>query len=132
MLGEDIGLGRGAAMKLLSQERAAYALGRVRDVGGDAEYARLCRDLPVMLLQNGLGQSLAFLRSKDGNAHKALYADISGWLIHERRIYAEGDLIEAVMEGGRDEYIAAQEEALELSGWLKRFADALIIGRDEL
>jgi CRISPR-associated protein Cmr5 len=119
-------------MKLLSQERAAYALGRVRDVGGDAEYARLCRDLPVMLLQNGLGQSLAFLRSKDGNAHKALYADISGWLIHERRIYAEGDLIEAVMEGGRDEYIAAQEEALELSGWLKRFADALIIGRDEL
>jgi len=119
-------------MKLLSQERAAYALGRVRDVGGDAEYARLCRDLPVMLLQNGLGQSLAFLRSKDGNAHKALYADISGWLIHERRIYGEGDLSEAVMEGGRDEYIAAQEEALELSGWLKRFADALIIGRDEL
>lgn len=120
-------------MKLLSQERAAYALGRVRDVRGDeAEYAKLCRDLPVMLLQNGLGQSLAFLRSKDGNAHKALYADISGWLIHERRIYAGGDdLIEAVMEGGRDEYMQAHEEALELSGWLKRFADALIIGRDE-
>ncbi len=113
-------------MKLLSQERAAYALGRVQAVGKDHDYARLCRDLPVMLLQNGLGQSLAFLRSKNENAQGALYADISGWLIRERRIYDGDDLIEAVMEGGRNEYMAAQEEALELSGWLKRFADATI------
>ncbi|MGH3085947.1 MAG: type III-B CRISPR module-associated protein Cmr5 [Rubrobacteraceae bacterium] len=114
-------------MKLLSQKRAAYALGRVQAVGKEGhDYARLCRDLPAMLLQNGLGQSLAFLISKNENAHAALYADISGWLIHERRIYAGGDLIKAVMEGGRNEYMAAQEEALELSGWLKRFADATI------
>lgn len=131
MLGEALGLERGDEMKLLSQERAAYAIECVRGVGEDHDYARLCRSLPVMLLQNGLGQSLAFLRSKDGDAHKALYKDISEWLIGKRRIYAGGGLIEAVMEGGRDEYMEAQEEALELSGWLKRFADALI-ERDEL
>lgn len=116
-------------MRLLSQRRAAYALGRVQEAGKDHEYARLCRDLPTMFLQNGLGQSLAFLRSKS-DAAGSLYRDISGWLIQERRIYAGGDLIEAVMEGNRNDYMAAQEEALELAGWLKRFADALI-GGDE-
>lgn len=115
-------------MRLLSQERAAYALERVQEAGKDAEYARLCRDLPAMLLQNGLGQSLAFLRSKrDEKAAGKLYADISGWLIEKRGIYRVGDdLIEAVVSGERNEYVAAQEEALELCGWLKRFADALI------
>jgi CRISPR-associated protein Cmr5 len=114
-------------MKLLSQERAAYALGRVQEAGADHDYARLCRDLPAMLLQNGLGQSLAFLLSKgDEKAARGLYEDISGWLIGERRIYSGNKLIEAVMEGDRREYMAAQEEALELSGWLKRFADATI------
>jgi CRISPR-associated protein Cmr5 len=118
-------------MKLLSQERAAYALERVQEAAKDHEYARLCRDLPAMLLQNGIGQSLAFLRSKgDEQAARKLYGDISGWLIEERRIYGGGDLIEAVVRGERGEYMAAQEEALELSGWLKRFADAMI-GREE-
>lgn len=118
--------------RLLSQQRAAYALERVQEVRENHEYARLCRDLPAMLLQNGLGQSLAFLRSKrKENTADKLYGDISGWLIEKRRIYAGDDLIEAVINGDRSEYMAAQEEALELSGWLKRFADALI-GKDEL
>lgn len=117
-------------MKLLSQKRAAYALERVQEAQGNHEYARLCRDLPAMLLQNGLGQSLAFLSSRKENDADKLYGDISGWLIQERRIYTGNDLIKAVMDGDRDEYMAAQEESLELSGWLKRFADALI-GRDQ-
>ncbi len=118
-------------MRLLSQERAAYALERVQEAGKDHEYARLCRDLPAMLLQNGIGQSLAFLRSKrDEKAAGKLYVDISGWLIEKRRIYVGDDLIEAVVRGERGDYMAAQEEALELCGWLKRFADALI-GKEE-
>lgn len=125
-------------MKLLSQKRATYALGRVQEAGKDHKYARLCRDLPAMLLQNGLGQSLAFLLSKGGGmsdegdekAAQRLYADISGWLIRERRHYAGDDLIEAVIRGDRRDYVAAHEEALEMSGWLKQFADALI-GREE-
>jgi CRISPR-associated protein Cmr5 len=118
-------------MKLLSQKRAAYAHERVKENEKDRDYARLCRNLPVMLLQNGLGQSLAFLLSKGSeDAPRRLYGDISGWLIGERRIYSGNGLIEAVMEGDRRRYMAAQEEALELSGWLKRFADATI-GREE-
>ncbi|MBA3473295.1 MAG: type III-B CRISPR module-associated protein Cmr5 [Rubrobacter sp.] len=123
--------------RLLSQKRAAYALERVQEAHEDQDYARLCRDLPAMLLQNGLGQSLAFLLSKRGEqkdggqkAAGRLYADVSGWLIQERGVYAGGDLVEAVINGDRNEYMAAQEEALELCGWLKRFADALM-GRDE-
>lgn len=122
-------------MRLLSQERAAYALLRVQEAGKDHEYARLCRNLPAMLLQNGLGQSLAFLRSRSGEGQSGaraagkLYADLSGWLIHERRLYDGGDLIGAVIDGDRKEYMVANEEALEFGGWLKRFADALI-GRE--
>jgi CRISPR-associated protein Cmr5 len=114
-------------MKLLSQERAAYALARVQEAGQNHDYAGLCRDLPATLLQNGLGQSLAFLRSKSKEkAAENLYGDISGWLIEKRGIYGGGDLIEAVIRGDRRDYMVAQEEALELSGWLKRFADALV------
>lgn len=120
-------------MKLLSQERGAYALKRVQDAGKDYDYARFCRDLPAMLLGNGLGQSLAFLASKAGErkereqkAAGRLYDDLSGWLVGKRGIYAGNDLIEAVMDGDRQSYTAAHEEAVEFSGWLKRFADALI------
>lgn len=122
--------------RLLSQERGAYALSRVQEAGKDHEYARFCRNLPAMLLQNGLGQSLAFLRSKRGEGQSGakaagkLYADLSGWLMGERRLYDGEDLIRAVMDGDRKEYMAANEEALEFSGWLKRFADALI-GRED-
>lgn len=121
--------------RLLSQERAAYALKRVKEASKDHDYAGLCRDMPAMLLQNGLGQSLAFLLSKskgaNDKAHRQLYDDLSGWLIQNRRIYSEGGLIEAVMNGDRRTYMTAHEEALELSGWLKRFADALIGKEDK-
>jgi len=115
-------------VRLLSQRRAAYALECVRKAGKDFDYARFCRNLPAMLLQNGLGQSLAFLRSKAGKQKAAgrLYADISGWLIGERNLYAGDSLIRAVMEGDRHSYTVAHEETIELSGWLKRFADAVI------
>lgn len=121
-------------MRLLSQERAAYALKRVQEAGKDYDYARFCRDLPAMLLGNGLGQTLAFLTSKKGEQKAAgrLYDDLSGWLVREERgIYAGNDLIEAVMDGDRQSYTAAHEEAVELSGWLKRFADALIGKEDQ-
>lgn len=53
------------------------------------KYRGLVLKLPVMILTNGLGQALAFLKSKGkGNAddpHEIVYAHLQNWLFREIR-----------------------------------------------
>lgn len=121
---------------MLSQKRAKHALDRVTAAKArsdtSADYARWCKRLPAMVLNNGLGQAMAFLRADAGieqsKASYQLYGDISDWL-KAQNIYAlndRQDLLRAICDGDRARYIRAQRESLELLGWMKRFSDGYI------
>jgi len=105
------------------------------------KYATFIRRTPTMILNNGLGQALAFLLSKQNkeSAAKDFYEQLQKWLCgnkddgnkHETypaRVYTTGepDLIYQLMAGTRQEYMRAQTEALALFDWMKKFADAYL------
>jgi CRISPR-associated protein Cmr5 len=123
----------------LEQKRAKYAMDAVnkQKEGEDPEsYGRHVRRMPAMILNNGLGQALAFLLADAEGEGKTpsmkLYKDIETWLCgsesddYPRRIYGNGDLIQLLMQRSRHLYIHAQNETLSLLRWMTKFADAYL------
>lgn len=101
------------------------------------------RKAPVQVLQNGLGQMLAFLAADNGGKRNGEHKDerkpsgifydyLKDWLCgamdtdHPCRVYPETEtgLLEQLVAGDRNQYIQAQRETLALFNWLKKFADA--------
>lgn len=130
--------------QMLEQKRAAHALRLVRlPAAQNRDWARKMathiNKTPIRILNNGLGQALAFLVADNGGARGdrrkesgVLYDHLTEWLCgepdeaHPRRIYPAGDLLERLMEGDQTQYFRAQEEALALFVWLRKFADAYL------
>ena len=118
--------------RLLEQRRAAFSLAFVQGRQGsdDAnEIARQIQRTPVRILTNGLGQAVAFLKQKHVDS---LVEHLQGWLCGERdeehpaRILPDADLMSALFRASRGDYVAAEEEALNLFSWLKKFGDAYL------
>ncbi len=126
----------------LDQQRAAFAWQRVEEAKkkmDDAnkkysDYKNLAKGAPAMIMNNGLMQTLAFLRSK-GEEHKhegkwdhhdLLLADILAWL-HRPRCLPEKDYRQAMEwlhgKASSEQYRLATEETMHLLRWLRQFAD---------
>lgn len=107
------------------QQRAAQAW---QDVSGISSaiaetYSTQARRLPSLIQVNGLGQTLAFFRSKpDNEAMQVLYTHLSVWVMS--RMEQAGDLLSAFTRWPSDVYRQATVEALAYALWLRRFAEA--------
>ena len=122
--------------KTLEQKRAAFALEKIQAINERiaGEYATLAKRLPSMVIQCGVGQSLAFLlsKAKEREECETMHTHLEEWLNgpiddqYPRRIYNSTKLIEALMHGSRQDYTAAQEEALALLEWFSKFATAFL------
>jgi len=122
-----------AAQKTKDQERAAHAWGQVSGVAEQdcaGEFKALVRGFPAMVLTNGLGHAVTFLRAKDKEHHRALYAALNEWV--GRQIGANNqDLLEWLMAHSSDHFRRATTETLAYIIWLKRFAEARIQAEEE-
>jgi CRISPR-associated protein Cmr5 len=117
-------------MQTLQQQRARFALDRVKDALAEAnlsekEFKSQAESFPAMIRMNGLGQAAAFYLSK-GGAHRRLYALLSDWLKEPRQPYEGKDLLEGITLGDMHAYHLAQAEALLLLDWVKKFAKAFV------
>lgn len=123
----------------LEQNRATYALNFVQPFSGDKPKLQThIQKTPIRVLQNGLGQALAFLladsEGKTNTPSHQLYDHLQDWLCGATsdsrpcRIYSgqQCNLMKQLIEGDRQQYMLAQEEALKLFAWLKKFADAYL------
>ncbi|MGR8935042.1 MAG: type III-B CRISPR module-associated protein Cmr5 [Gammaproteobacteria bacterium] len=125
--------------RTLEQRRAAFALQFIdQQLQRDKEYRdKLNTHIhksPSLILQCGLGQALAFLLADaegEPKPSQTLYNTLQDWLCGPdnveqcpMRIYQQTGLIEALVNGSREEYFRAQEESLMLFNWLKKFAAA--------
>ncbi|RJQ27277.1 MAG: type III-B CRISPR module-associated protein Cmr5 [Peptococcaceae bacterium] len=123
----------------LEQERAKFALEKIKDWGekGSEEYYRYIAQLPVMIRNNGLGQSLVFLLAKKKAPCKEIYDAINEWLVNKRKVCKNVgndnkiSLIELLINGDRVQYSHAQQETLAFFNWLKMFADAFLKRENE-
>lgn len=115
-------------IQTLEQQRASKAWDFVNEVDKKDEktkkkYRSLALKTPVLIMTNGLGQTLAFFKSKK-EEHELLYGHLTKWLIDESKIYQSGELIEKVIKEGSSKYRQATIEALAFLNWIKRFAEA--------
>lgn len=118
------------SMKTREQEMAKSAWEHTEKITKNQnEYLSLVRKLPSLIMANGLGQTLAFLRAKDegkkNSHHWLIYKAVSDWVI--KKVVSENkgdDLLFLIMANDSIYYRQATGEALAFAGWLKRFAEA--------
>ena len=114
------------------QKRSEFALKRLQQHGKiNKELANFIVGTPTMILQNGFGQTMAFLLSK-GNGknqdekHNFVFNTICAWSGKENTKITEdkNTFFNTIAGLSQDEYLILQEEALKLLQWLKRYARA--------
>ncbi len=124
-------------LRSMDQERAEFALGKIQGLVGGPETVQIevCRyvnGLPALIRMNGLGQAMAFYRMQGvGSTHELIYRIVGEWLCNSTskgRVFLEGDgdALVAITRSDIHAYMAAQNEALALLEWLKKFALALL------
>jgi CRISPR-associated protein Cmr5 len=94
-------------------------------------YSSLARKVPMLVLTNGLGQTLAFLKAKGKNdpadEHTVLFRHLSSWVLSQVASSTTAnneDLLQWVLQNDSAAYRRATTEALAFLTWLKRFAEA--------
>lgn len=128
-------------LQRVEQKRAAEAWSCIQAVSEDIDSPKFKKDyrsivmkLPTLILTNGLGQTLAFLKSKgkndDSNPEEKVYGDLHGWLTKPNVVnwgrVTHDELIERIMAIDSTKYRFVTMETLSFLNWLKRFADAVL------
>lgn len=96
------------------------------------EYRSYLRKIPSMILVNGLGQTLAFIKSKakEGNAYSVIQEHLKRYFkdnVPARvRMTQQTDILEWAISLKSEDYRFATEELLSLLNWMKRFAEGMI------
>jgi CRISPR-associated protein Cmr5 len=116
----------------VEQKRAAQAWdcvsqAKARGEAHAGKYGGWVKRLPALILTNGLGQTLAFLRAKGKNdpqsPAQAVYDHVSDWVVNQVGP-GTGTLLEWILRQDSTAYRRATTEALAFVSWLKRFAEA--------
>ena len=101
------------------------------------EYKSNTRKISTMILSNGLGQTLAFIKAKSekGNAYDLIYSQLTEYMksAHTVRIQMpkeKNDFVEWVISCDSSKYRYITKEILAFLNWLKRFAEGLIEGEE--
>lgn len=113
--------------KNVAIDRAQFAFKVISELSEDnlAKYRSLVRSFPAMILNNGLGMSLAYLYAKNNSdEHSCLYGHIKRWMKRYNMPPDNKDLITYLSESDDDDkYRMVETETLALLEWLKRFAE---------
>jgi len=118
------------AIKDLEKDRAKFAYGCVVEANKNDkiknDYKPYVKKISMMILNNGLGATFAFVYSKkkNGNAYELIDKQVLKWF----HLDEKQDLVKWIIDQESQEYRATTNEVLALFGWLKRFADGMIEG----
>ncbi len=115
-------------MNTIAQKRSAFALRELKKVtpGDQEKFKKLSAGLPAMILQNGLGHSLAFLLAKGKGEHIAAFDMIAAWLQDQMVVKdtSHGKVVAELSDIPQGAYLRGQEETLKFLEWVKRYANA--------
>ena len=115
--------------RTLGQQRAAYCLEMLKNLHCSRdEFKPLSAGLPSMILQNGFGQTLAFLLAKGKDKHQAAFGIIANWLVERNLLKADRpvEILFQINQMPQNQYLQAQRETLAMLEWLKRYANAAL------
>ncbi len=120
-------------MNTLGQQRAEYCLEKLEELPEDlrSDFKPFTAGLPALILQNGFGQALAFLKAKakvnEQDKHQEAFSIIVNWLVKRDILKNAGndaDYLKQLSRMEQQQYLHAQKETLAMLEWLKRYANA--------
>jgi CRISPR-associated protein Cmr5 len=124
-------------MNSKEQSRSRFALDSIENLTKNTgevkeDLANFIVGTPTMILQNGLGQTMAFLLSKCKGAkdpkdkHYFTYQAIAKWCKRQNEKISDEphDFFSGISQMPQNQYLMLQEEALKMLQWLKRYARA--------
>ena len=126
------------AVQTKQQRRAEFALESLQDKvkrdNVEKKLATFIVGMPNMILSNGLGQSLAFLKAKGKGEHNFVFNVIKEYLCKNYEVVFgkpvqdnfqdDFDFLKKFTEISQGDYIKMQDETLRMLEWLKRYARA--------
>jgi len=114
-------------IRTLENNRAKFAFGMVRNVTQNkSEYKSWSKKIPVLIKTNGLGQTLAFMKSRDKGETNLMLKQIHEWLVLKNELKKEDDLIKKITEIDSTVYRRWSREIIALFNWVRRFADGYL------
>jgi len=133
-------------MKNLAQKRAKHALDKVNEIIdkhanlNNKNFKSFAAGSPTIILQNGLGQALAFWASKmkvdkNGNWNNEKYVldVIKSWFANSENPLKfiesntdEKSFITNLINKDQAKYLEIQKETLAMFEWFKRYANAFL------
>lgn len=128
-------------LKGIEQGRATYAYQAVNEIKEQykKKYKTAVKKAPVLVKTNGLGQTLAFIKSKGGkyddkkkeiikNGYDIFYEQIGEWLRSDaaNQSVPDGELVKEVVKLNSHDYRQVTIETLALLNWMRRFVDGLM------
>lgn len=115
---DTTGADGGRKLQPVSVERGKKVLPFMQEMKPrlDEKKVNFLKGLPPMIMQNGFGQTIAYLQSKDG------YGDIVDIF---KKLFGEDKLIDTILNMDVTTYSLRQKEAIEYAGWMKKFAQAI-------
>jgi len=95
------------------------------------DYSSHIKKLATMLLINGLGQTVVFIKAKSqkDKAYKIIYNQLQEYFksdIVNIKINNNEDLVKWIISHNSSNYRQIAQETLSLFKWLKRFAEGMI------
>lgn len=120
------------AIQTKQQKRAEFALKELniyKKDGVPGGYATFIVGMPNMILSNGLGQTLAFLKAKSSKKERDfVFKVLKKYIQQEFSTFSSAaddfSFLEKLNSISQSEYIKIQEEVLRMLEWLKRYARA--------
>lgn len=119
-------------LETLDQKRASYAWKCIKNISDSeiASYTSLVKSAASLIMNNGLMQTLVFLKAKakENNSQNLLLNHICRWLY--AIVFDKGDngefsqVMGRLYESSSDEYMQSTREAIALFSWLRQLADA--------
>ncbi len=120
------------AIQTKQQKRAEFALrelSQYKNTGVPSGHATFIVGMPNMILSNGLGQTLAFLKAKSSKEERDFVFNVLKKYIQQEfstfsNTNDDFSFLEKLNSISQSEYIKIQEEVLRMLEWLKRYARA--------
>lgn len=121
-------------IRKIEQGRAAFAYKKSKEglakSGDKTLYVSYVKKIPMLIKTNGLGQTLAFMKSK-GKEYDVIYNQIDEWLCLDQNAHllteVKGeDLIEKIISVDSSVYRQITTEVLTFLNWLRRFAEGIV------
>ncbi len=125
------------SLQTIQQQRAKHALSKIQEWKKESSEVQknlesYSRDLPAMVLMNGLGQAVAFAKMKGESfkEYSMLYQALRDWLRECQPDLEQPELIEIITNVDMYRYQQLQAELLMYLDWIKKFSKAFLDKED--